>query len=162
MAAANKGLESFFEVLNLIKNPDKYDTKIAELKAVTAQYTASVEAVVALSNVQQYTQSIRQREEDSKKALEDAKAEATALAVSGRTKADKMLKHAQEVSQKAVEDSEVAAAKLDAANAREAAVAASMATLAKAWEEFNAKEKALAELGVELEERKKKLLAAMG
>jgi len=162
MAAANKGLESFLEVLELIKNPDKYDAKVAELKAATAQYTASVEAVVALSQVNQYTQSIRQREEDSKKALEDAKAEAAALVVAAKAKADGMIKEAQEATQKAAGDSEVALARVSAAIVREQLLEASEASLAKAWEDFKAKDKLLSDLGDELTERKNKLLAAMG
>jgi hypothetical protein len=160
--AANKGLESFLEVLDLIKNPDKYDAKVAELKAATEQYTASVEAVVALSQVNQYTQSIRQREEDSKKALEDAKAEADALVVAAKAKADGMIKQAQEATQKAAGDTEMALTMVSAAMVREGLVADSEATLAKAWEEFKVKDKLLSDLGDELTERKNKLLAAMG
>ena len=160
--AATKGLESFLEVLELIKNPAKFDAKIAELKAATAQYTASVEAVVALSNVNDYTMSIRKREEESKKVLEDAKNEASTLVAKAKSEATELKAKAHKDAQKAVEAVASAQNKVDSATAREQQVRESEATLAKAWAELREKEKSLSDLSAELTERKNKLLAAMG
>jgi cell division septum initiation protein DivIVA len=157
-----KGLDSFQEILELIKNPSKFDAKVNELQLVVGRYTAAVEAVTKLSEVNEYTQSIRQREEDSKKALEDAKAEADTLVVAAKAKADGMIKQAQEATQKAAGDSEMALARVSAAIVREQLLEASEASLAKAWEDFKVKDKLLSDLGDELTERKNKLLAAMG
>jgi hypothetical protein len=72
-----KGFDSFQEVLDLIKNPAKFDNKVKELEVVIDRYTQAVEAVTKLSEVNEYTQSIKAREEESKQVLADAKTEAT-------------------------------------------------------------------------------------
>jgi len=160
--AANKGLENLADVLDMIKNPAKYAAKLEELQKATAQYTASVEAVVKLSQVNDYTQSILQREEDSKKALADAQAEAAALVAKAQAEAAVLNKKAQEATQKAAGDSESALARVSAAIAYEQRLEALKASLDKDKAEFEAKAKILADLGDELTERKNKLLAAMG
>lgn len=74
---AFKGLEDFFSVVDLLNNPDKYKSKVEELKALTASYTEAIEAVVKLADVNDYTENIRYRNELSIKELEKAKEEAT-------------------------------------------------------------------------------------
>lgn len=56
-----KGLDSFLDVFEIIKNPAKYESKIKELQSVTAQYKEAVEAVVALAGVNDYVLSIKDR-----------------------------------------------------------------------------------------------------
>ena len=157
-----KGFDSFQEVLDLIKNPDKFDSKVKELNVIVDRYTEAVEAVTKLSEVNEYTQSIKVREEESKKTLEEAKAQAAHIVAVAKAEADGLKKKAQEATQKAARDSEMALGRVSAAIAREELVAASEALLAKAKEEFNIKDKMLSDLGDELNERKAKLLAAMG
>jgi cell division septum initiation protein DivIVA len=157
-----KGLDNFMEILDVLKDPNKYDAKIQELVEQTKRYTEAVEGVTKLSEVNEYTQSIKTREEESKKVLAEAKAEANALVVQAQAKADGLMAKAQEATQKASRDSEAALARVSAALTREELVAVSEGLLAKAKEEFNIKDKMLSDLGDELNERKAKLLAAMG
>lgn len=160
--AANKGLENLADVLDMIKDPTKYTAKLEELQKATAQYTESVEAVVKLSQVNDYTQSIKEREEESKQVLANAKAEAAALVAKAQADADAVTKKAQEAAQKAAGDVAAAEARMKAVQSLEALVEASKAKLAKAEVEFKIKDKLLSDLGDELTERKNKLLAAMG
>lgn len=67
-----KGLDSFFDVLAMINNPNAYEQKIKELKEQTDKYRVVVEAVVELAKVNDYTMSIRDREEKSKELLVNA------------------------------------------------------------------------------------------
>ena len=76
MSNGTKGLDSFFDVLAVINDPKAYEAKILELQTLTAQYKEVVEGVVALASVNDYTSSIKQREEESKQLLMDAKVKA--------------------------------------------------------------------------------------
>lgn len=67
-----KGLDSFFDVLAVINNPDAYEQKVKELKEQTEKYRVVVESVVELAKVNDYTMSIRDREEKSKEVLMNA------------------------------------------------------------------------------------------
>ena len=67
-----KGLDSFFEVLALVKDPAKYEDLITRLANETKQYTEAVEAVVAVSEVSDYTRNIRENDLKAKQALTDA------------------------------------------------------------------------------------------
>ena len=157
-----KGFDSFQEVLDLIKNPAKFDSKVKELEVVIDRYTQAVEAVTKLSQVNEYTQSIKAREEESKQVLADAKVEAAALVAKAQADADAVTKKAQEATQKAAGDVAAAEARMKAVQTLEALIEASKAKLAKAEADFQIKDKLLSDLGDELTERKKKLLAAMG
>ncbi len=86
-----KGLDTFLEVVDVISNADKYKGKIDELKKVTASYKEAIEAVVKLAEVNDYTASIRDREEKSKKILSDAQVEAAVVLDAAKAEAQKIL-----------------------------------------------------------------------
>ena len=67
-----KGLDSFFEVLAIVKDPAKYEDLVTRLANETKQYTEAVEAVVAVSEVSDYTRNIRENDLKAKQALTDA------------------------------------------------------------------------------------------
>ena len=75
----HQGLIDFFAVLDLLKDPAKYEQKINSLKQEIDTYTKVVESVVELSKVNEYTLSIQDREEKSKQLLAEAKTKATEL-----------------------------------------------------------------------------------
>ena len=85
--AAIKGLDTFLDVVDVLKNADKYGAKVEELKALAAHYTEAVEAVVALASVNDYTVNIKKREEESKAELVAARAEALKIKESAKAKA---------------------------------------------------------------------------
>lgn len=74
-----KGLETFFDVLEIIKSPEKFQEYLKLLQEETRKYQEVVEAVIELSKVNEYTLSIRQREEESKQLLQEAKIKAKEL-----------------------------------------------------------------------------------
>lgn len=86
-----KGLDSFLDVFEVVKDPKKYEEKVEELKVLTAQYREVVEAVVALAGVNDYTKNIKEREESSKKELDDAKEQANTIRNSANEKAKQKL-----------------------------------------------------------------------
>jgi len=88
---STKGLDSFLDVFEVIKDPKKYEAKVQELTALTKQYKEVVEAVVSLASVNDYTKTIKEREEASKKELEDAKAQANEIRNTAATKAKEKL-----------------------------------------------------------------------
>lgn len=79
-----RGLDDFISVVNVVSNPDKYTEKVNELKGLIANYTEAIEAVVKLADVNEYTQNIRTREEQSKAELESAKKEAQDIKAKAR------------------------------------------------------------------------------
>lgn len=85
-----KGLDTLADVVEVIANPKKYEEKITEIKKLVAQYTEAAEAVVALAAVNDYTQNIKKREEESKLLLEAAKADAKEIVANAKGKASKM------------------------------------------------------------------------
>ena len=83
-----KGLDSFFDVLEIIKDPVKYDAKLQELKQQVAQYKEVVEAVVSLAKVNEYTVSIRERELKSAELLAQAERDVAAIIKNAQIEAD--------------------------------------------------------------------------
>lgn len=96
-----KGLDSFFDVLAVIKNPAVYEQKLKELETQTNKYKEVVEAVVELSKVNDYTVSIREREEKSKQVLADAETKAAEITANALTKANSILDEKRNELQKA-------------------------------------------------------------
>ena len=86
-----KGLDSFLDVFEVVKDPKKYEDKVEELKVLTAQYREVVEAVVALAGVNDYTKNIKEREESSKKEVEEAKQQANDIRNAATEKAKQKL-----------------------------------------------------------------------
>lgn len=85
------GLDSFFDVLAIVKDPVKYEAKVGELQKLIAQYTEVVEAVVALGAVNDYTQNIKKREEETKSILEHAKQDAKDTIAKTNAKVEKLM-----------------------------------------------------------------------
>lgn len=156
-----KGLDTFLDVFEIIKNPTKYEAKIDELKKVTAQYKETVEAVVALSQVNDFILSIRDREETSKKELEDAKAKAKEI----KTKAEEVLKDASEKLKEAQAEKAKAhvewAAMKDSLDNKSKEVVKEVLDLSKAKQDFAEKLKAFEEEKAALKEKQDKLAAAL-
>lgn len=105
-----KGLDSFFDVLEIIKDPAKYDAKLQELKQQVAQYKEVVEAVVSLAKVNEYTVSIRERELKSAELLAQAERDVAAVITNAQVEADnlkneaRMLKEESIAENKAIKD----------------------------------------------------------
>lgn len=105
-----KGLDSFFDVLEIIKDPAKYDAKLQELKQQVAQYKEVVEAVVSLAKVNEYTVSIRERELKSAELLAQAERDVAAIIKNAQIEADtlkaeaRVLKEDSVAENKAVKD----------------------------------------------------------
>lgn len=91
-----KGLDSFFDVLAIINNPIAYEQKVKELKEQTDRYKEVVEAVVELSKVNDYTVSIRDREEKSKQTLLAAEQAATEKIAAAMTQANSIVEEKRE------------------------------------------------------------------
>ena len=85
-----KGLDSFFDVLEVIKDPDKYKAKLQEIKQVVDNYKVVVEAVVELAKVNEYTTSIRQREQQTQEILNKAERDVANIIVNAQTEANKI------------------------------------------------------------------------
>jgi len=94
---AIKGLDSFLDVVEVLGNPKKYQDKINEIKAATKQYTEVVEAVVALAGVNDYTENIKKRDEETKILLTEAKEKAVAITAGARTEAAQKLKKIEDM-----------------------------------------------------------------
>lgn len=158
---AVKGLDNLLDVIDLVKNSDKYDAKIAELKEQTAKYQEVIEAVVKLSAVNEYTQNISKREAESKALLEAAKAEAGSITSEAKANAavlkaknKELVSKAEAVVAAAVERELAVAEKQAAVEEAAKAVAADKEKLAKERE-------ALAQEWQEFKDKRAKLLAAI-
>ena len=74
-----KGLDSFFDVLEVIKDPKKYEAKLTELKTQVDAYKEVVEAVVKLAEVNEYTTSLKDKEQRTKELLAQAERDVAAV-----------------------------------------------------------------------------------
>lgn len=159
--SANKGLDSFFDVLAVINDPGKYKAKVEELKKITNDYTVVVESVVKLSEVNDYTQNIKKSKDEAEAALVAAKVEAGIIVGKAKEDAEAM---------KAV--NKVTKAKLDERQAslnekekslteKEVMLNDKSASMAAFEKTLTNRSQHLANLSVELDARKAKLMAAM-
>lgn len=159
--SANKGLDSFFDVLAVINDPGKYQAKVEELKKITNDYAVVVESVVKLSEVNDYTQNIKKSKDEAEAALVAAKVEAENIVAKAKEDADAM---------KAI--NKVTKAKLDERQAslnekekslteKEVMLNDKSASMVAFEKTLKNKEQQLADLSVELDARKAKLMAAM-
>ncbi len=158
---AIKGLDSFLDVFEIIKDPAKYEAKIKEIQDVTKQYKEATEAVVALASVNDYVLSIKEREQSSKKALEDAKAEATDIVAKAKEEARAIKEKAKEAKEQAdyirakMESMQEAAQRDHSSLQKDIADLANQRAIFKAAQEEFALEKAA------LKEKQDKLAAAL-
>lgn len=159
--SAIKGLDSFFDVLAVINDPGKYQAKVEELKKITNDYAVVVESVVKLSEVNDYTQNIKKSKDEAEAALVAAKVEAENIVAKAKEDADAM---------KAI--NKVTKAKLDERQAslnekekslteKEVMLNDKSASMVAFEKTLKNKEQQLADLSVELDARKAKLMAAM-
>lgn len=95
-----KGLDDFIAVVQILSNPEKYTEKVNELKALIANYTEAIEAVVKLADVNDYTENIRVREAQSKAELEAARIEAADI--------KRKAKEYEDASKKAIKEKQLA------------------------------------------------------
>lgn len=156
-----KGFESFFEILEVVKDPARYEAKVKELQKEYKQYREVVEAVVSLAGVNDYTLSIKNKEARIKVALEEATSKAAFIV-------DKAKKEAAEVKAQAEADQHELTAKENAVSLKEQAVLASkldLDRLVTANQELQTKlaekQKELQVLEADLKDKQKKLLAAL-
>lgn len=102
-----KGLDSFFDVLEIIKDPAKYDAKLQELKQQVAQYKEVVEAVVSLAKVNEYTVSIRERELKSAELLAQAERDVAAVIKNAQIEADNLKEEARALKEDSIAENKV-------------------------------------------------------
>lgn len=95
--AGIKGLDSFTDVLEIMKDPAKYEAKLNEIRKATHDYQVVVESVVELSKVNEYTSSIRFREEESKHLLTSAKEQAEKILTDAYNQAGEMKANATSI-----------------------------------------------------------------
>ena len=159
--ATVKGLDSFFDVLAIVKDPTKYEAKVKELQKMVNDYTVVIESVVKLSEVNDYTVNIKKSKEEAEKQLATAKEEASIIKEKAVQAAANKMKTLDEMEGKL----NVRQADL---NQRDTTMQEKMAAMIALEKELADKasvldEKAtkLAALEADLAERKAKLLAAM-
>jgi DNA repair ATPase RecN len=99
--AGIKGLDSFLDVLELVKDPKKFDSKIKEIKAETDKYQSVVEAVVKLSEVDDYITNIKSTNAKAEQALSEATEKAETLVNTARVNAKAVLDEASKTKEKA-------------------------------------------------------------
>ena len=155
-----RGLDSLAEIIDLLKNPAKYDAKMAELRGEIDRYHAAIESVTKLSEVNEYTLNIREKSAkiDAEYAAHQEKVNKELAALADEVKqAKKKLKdrelklEEQEKQAKEVGEQQLLIAKEQTAFAEK---------LEKKSVELTQREAKLDELEKELAERKAKLLAA--
>jgi superfamily I DNA/RNA helicase len=157
-----RGLDSLAEVIDLLKNPAKYDAKLSELRAEVGRYHAAIESVVKLDSVNEYTQNIRVKsaqvdellettQETTAKMLSDAKAEVEKSKAEAKSK-----KEVLAAKEKLLEE------KLAKAEQEAAELAKEKLRQSDEQQALNKKKDELDALAKDLAERKAKLLAAIG
>jgi uncharacterized protein (DUF3084 family) len=159
--ATVKGLDSFFDVLAIVKDPTKYEAKVKELQKMVNDYTVVIESVVKLSEVNDYTVNIKKSKEEAEKQLAAAKEEASIIKEKAVQAAANKMKTLDEMEEKL----NVRQADL---NQRDTTMQEKMAGMIALEKELADKASVLDEkatklvaLEADLAERKAKLLAAM-
>ncbi len=158
---AIRGLESLAEVLDLIKNPSKYEAKLKEIQDQVAKYTEVIESVTKLSEVNEYTLNIREKSAKADKLLADAQVSAAKIQADAKESADKDREEAKVILTKAKERDKISKDKEAFLNKALDDLAAGQKGLAEDKARLSIKEQELADLAKELEDRRQRLLAAM-
>jgi chromosome segregation ATPase len=155
-----RGLESFVEVIDLLKNPAKYDAKIEELKQAYQNYKDAVESVTKLSEVNEYTLNIRDKsakiDEEYKTHQEKVAKELAALSAEVKETKAKLKDREEKVKQKEILSEQIAQEQFK--HAKE--LSAFAEKLEQKSVELTQRQAQLDEVEKELAERKAKLLAA--
>jgi len=157
-----KGVDTFFDVLSIVKDPEKYSKLISQLQDETKQYTEAVEAVVAISEVSDYTRNIRENDTKAKQALIEAQQTAFSTIQEAKDQAKAIKDKAKEIQKKADDFASSLLEKEQQLKDFEKSLSAQERTLSNLTTEAN---KVIAENKVikeDLEDRKAKLMAAIG
>lgn len=162
MSSVIKGIDSFLDVLALIKEPAKFEAKVTELKQQCVQYQEVVEAVVKLSEVNDYTQSIKQREEASKALLSNANASAEDIISKAKEEATQLTAAAKEATKRVKEAQSALVEREAALKAGEATLAEGLKKLQESNADLSVRSVNLRKIEEAVEEKRKKLLAAIG
>jgi chromosome segregation ATPase len=159
--SANKGLDSFFDVLAVINDPGKYQAKVEELKKITNDYAVVVESVVKLSEVNDYTQNIKKSKDEAEAALMAAKVEAENIVSKAKDDADAM-KAINKVTKAKLDERQASLNEKEKSLAEKDSMVMAMKTdLDKTEKILKEKEVRLAALAEELDAKKAKLMAAI-
>lgn len=156
-----RNYEVFFEVFEVLKDPNKYQAKIKELQDNYNAYKGAVEAVTKISSVNDYVTSIQQKEEKAKAILQQANADAENLVKIAKDQADRVLQDAQNTYQQAVMAREENTVRLSETKKEQQFVKQEVKKLEELRRNLEAKEQALNALAEDLEARKTKLMAAL-
>lgn len=156
-----RNYEVFFEVFEVLKDPNKYQAKIKELQDSYNAYKGAVEAVTKISSVNDYVASIQQKEEKAKAVLQQANVDAENLVKIAKDQADRVLQDAQNTYQQAVMAREENTVRLSETKKEQQFVKQEVKKLEELRRSLEAKEQALNALAEDLEARKTKLMAAL-
>lgn len=157
-----KGLDSFFEVLAIIKDPAKYEDLVTRLANETKQYTEAVEAVVAVSEVSDYTCNIRENDMKAKQALTDATQQAFVIVQEAKESAKAIKDKAKILQTKAEEFAQSLSEKEKLLEDQQAELVNREKGLAQQTEYIQYQMEANKKLHDELQARTAKLLEAIG
>lgn len=69
---AIKGLDTFFDVLAVIKNTDSFEKRLQELAEATQKYEEAIKSVAGLQNVQDFINDIEINKKKAKELVEEA------------------------------------------------------------------------------------------
>lgn len=67
-----KGLDTFFDVLAVIKNTDSFENRLQELAEATQKYEEAIKSVAGLQNVQDFINDIEINKKKAKELVEEA------------------------------------------------------------------------------------------
>lgn len=157
-----KGLDSFLDVLELVKNPTKFEAKIAELKDATAKYDEAIKSVVGLANVNDYIQGISARDAESKRLHKEAEVTANKMVSDAHDEAASIKKLSKDKVDKIQVREEAVTVLETSLKAKEKVLNEKEGVLNTLNQTLLAKEASLASIEQELSERKAKIIAAMG
>ena len=157
-----KGVDTFFDVLSIVKDPEKYSKLISQLQDETKQYTEAVEAVVAISEVSDYTRTIREKSAQIDSTLKETYVEAEKIISSAKAEAKTIRDKAKEIQKKADDFSSSLLEKESALVSRETKISEREKELTKLVNEANIMIIENTKLKQDLEDRKAKLMAAIG
>ncbi len=157
-----RGLDSLAEVIDLLKNPAKYDAKMNELREEVGRYHAAIESVVQLESVNEYTQNIREKSAQVDKLLADTQETTTRLIAEAKAEAEKLKAEAKAKKEIVSAKEKQVAEKLAKLEQDQAELSKAQAKSVEVAAALQSKAIALDVLAKELDERKAKLLAALG
>lgn len=103
-----KGLDALEDILAIVKDPSKAEAILKEIRKATEDYTTAIEAVVKLSDVNDYTLNIRKKNEEAEAAVANAKVVAQGMIDKARNYAEETkLSVSEQLSQVSIAKSEL-------------------------------------------------------